>query len=79
MTAAAQLAHLPDWPRLLSRAQAAEYAGVSPNTFDRHIKVAPLRFGKRVLYDRLAIDRFIDTLSGAKPSRAGWGSTCELD
>jgi hypothetical protein len=79
MTARADIAHMPDWPRLLSRVQAAEYAGLSPNTFDQHIKVEPIRLGKRVLFDRLQLDRFIDTLSGVRRSREGWASRCELD
>lgn len=61
-----QPADLPDWPRLLSRDQAAAYCSVSPGTFDDHFAVhlTAIRAGARVLYDRRKIDKYIDTLQG---------------
>ena len=62
-----RLGEMPYWPRMLSVAQAAAYVGVSVNTFKAHIgkpwPEAAARMGKRVLYDRAALDRAVDTLS----------------
>lgn len=67
MTAArADLRDLPDWPRLLSREQAAAYLGVSVPMLESHIGdpfPEPLRLGKRRLYDRRALDKAVDNLS----------------
>lgn len=60
--------HLPNWPRLLSREQAAAYVGVSPNLFDAEMKKGlwpqPIKRGDskraRLTWDRLALDRSID-------------------
>lgn len=49
-------------PRLLSREEAATYCGVSPHHFEDTIgkAVSPIQVGRRVLWDREAIDRWID-------------------
>jgi predicted DNA-binding transcriptional regulator AlpA len=64
------IAVLPHWPRGLSRAQAAAYVGLSPNSFDAQVAAGifpqPVRMGSRVLYDRRALDRAFDRLSGAE-------------
>lgn len=61
----ADLAGLPNWPRLLSRDHAAAYVGLSPNTFDDWAAGLPrLTFGKRLLWDRKVLDRHADNLSG---------------
>lgn len=57
----ADLVGLPDWPRLLSREQAAAYCGMSPPSFNEHVKVKPLSFGRRRLYDRRDLDAWIDS------------------
>lgn len=54
-------------PRGLSRQQAAKYVGVSAEKLDqlgRSGVVPRLRIGRRVLYDRLALDRWLDSQSG---------------
>lgn len=58
------MARLPHWPRLMSAEQAAAYCGLSDEAFRQHIKVAPVRFGRRVLYDRAKIDTWVDGLAG---------------
>jgi hypothetical protein len=62
-------------PRLLTREQAAEYCGVSPNHFDQHCDVQPIRFGRRALFDRMALDEWIDKLQGrgerSQPGKKG--------
>ncbi len=71
MTAArADLRDLPDWPRLLSREQAAAYLGVSVNMLESRIGnpfPAPLRIGGRKVFDRRALDKAVDQLTGNTP------------
>ena len=71
MTAArSDLRDLPDWPRLLSREQAAAYVGVSVGMLESRIGdpfPAPIRIGGRKLYDRRALDKAVDSLSGIPP------------
>lgn len=50
---------LPNWPRLLSREMAAAYVGVSPNAFDA-FRIPALKIGTRRLYDRIALDQWVD-------------------
>ena len=51
-------------PRGLSRARAAAYVGVCPNTFDAMVRDGimpkPTRYGSRLLWDRRLIDRALD-------------------
>lgn len=54
-------------PRLLSREQAARYTGVSIPTFEATCPVKPIGIRSRVLYDRKALDRWIDDLGGHQP------------
>lgn len=54
------LTTLPEWPRLLSEDQAAAYCGVTAETFRRHVPVTRRRLGRRVLFDRHEIDRWLD-------------------
>jgi len=77
----------PRWPRLLSEEEAAEYVGVSLTRFrierDKGMWPAPVDRGCRLnTYDRLALDRAVDRLSGWQEPRevegellrrAGWG------
>lgn len=70
MTAALEdLANMPDWPRRLSRVQAAAYVGVSPNYFDELVafhKMPPAvpGYGSRKLWDRKLLDRALDAEVG---------------
>jgi hypothetical protein len=48
------------WPRLLDRQDAAEYCGVSVNHFLAHCPVPPMTFGSKKLWDRHAIDAWLD-------------------
>lgn len=57
------LGRLPHWPRLLSAEQAAAYCGMSDETFRQYTSVQPLRFGRRVLYDRAKIDTWVDGIA----------------
>ena len=48
-------------PRLLSIDHAAEYLGISATTFRLIAPHLPrLRCGRRVLYDRLTLDEYVD-------------------
>jgi predicted DNA-binding transcriptional regulator AlpA len=43
---------------LLTSKEAADYCGVSVNTFHAHVKVQPVKIGHSVRYDRRALDRW---------------------
>jgi len=69
------LAPLPYWPRLLSEEQAAAYCGMSATHFRNQVKAkampGPLyRSRSFVRWDREAIDRRLNTLSGFQAVRA---------
>ncbi len=51
---------LPGWPRLLPRELAAAYCGVSVNHFLAHVPVPAMELGAKRLWDRLAIDAWLD-------------------
>lgn len=53
--------------RLLNIEKAANYCGVSATTFNAEIRprVPPIEIGKRRVWDRVALDRWIDAQSGA--------------
>ena len=53
---------LPDWPRLMSVQLAAAYLSISATSLREHGPAA-VRIGRRVLYDRQALDRWADRLS----------------
>lgn len=54
---------LPNWPRLMSRPLAAAYLSISETNLGNS-GPAPARLGRRVLYDRMDLDRWADRLSG---------------
>jgi hypothetical protein len=62
---ALQSFHAP--PRLLNRDDAATYCGMSGPTFASECPVIPIKIRTRVLYDRLQIDRWIDSLAVNRP------------
>src|SRR5947207_1590644 len=55
-------------PRGLSRRAAAEYCGLAPSTFDARVNEgllpSPVFPGRRRVWDRLALDRALNSLSG---------------
>jgi hypothetical protein len=53
-------------PRLLTKEEAAAYCNTGPETFEQRVGVAPFNgFGsKRRLYDRVALDLWLDNQSG---------------
>lgn len=55
---------LPDWPRLMAAPMAAAYVGMSETKL-REIGPSPIQTDiRRTLYDRKALDRWVDRLSG---------------
>ena len=54
-------------PRGLPLEEAAHYVGLSPNTFTEEVKSGrlpkPLRFGRRRIWDKKALDQALDHLS----------------
>jgi hypothetical protein len=59
-------------PRLLSRDMAARYCGLSVPIFESECPVIPVRIRTRVLYDRAAIDAWLDSLT-PKPAQSSPG------
>ncbi|WP_447752042.1 helix-turn-helix transcriptional regulator [Sphingopyxis fribergensis] len=61
----------PPVPRLLGSEMAAAYLGISERTLDhvRHREgfPKPLRLGRRILWDRKALDEFVDSLAPQLP------------
>jgi len=53
---------LAGWPRLLTMRMAAAYLGLSVETLKKRGRELPGRkcWGKRVVYDRVELDRMID-------------------
>ena len=70
-------------PRLLTPDQAAAYCNVGRENFEARVGVPPLRlFGNRNLYDRAALDRWLDQQSGiaadeAEDKRVDWAKVLE--
>jgi predicted DNA-binding transcriptional regulator AlpA len=46
--------------RLLNIEDAAAYCGISPALFERHVRVSPIKLGRRKVWDMRAIDLWID-------------------
>lgn len=64
----------PPVPRLLGSDMAAAYLGISERMLD-HIRAwpdfpEPVRLGRRILWDRKALDTFADSLT--QPARDPW-------
>ncbi|MGF7177010.1 hypothetical protein [Azospirillum doebereinerae] len=62
------LAGLPNWPRLLTRLQAASYLGLTVNSFNLGMEEGtwpdPITYGRSKLWDRRRLDEAVDMLSG---------------
>ncbi len=71
--------------RLLSVAEAAFYLGISPKTLynrltpgcQNPLPFRPRYFGRRVLFDRRDLDKFIDGMAEVKPDTIERESGCE--
>jgi hypothetical protein len=70
---------LPTWPRLLSAELAAAYLSISRTGFLDGVRrgqwPAPIRQGKRTLWDKERIDRLVDVLSGLPSPSPASGET----
>jgi len=65
---------LPDWPRRMSAAQAAAYLNVGESTLRHGAGTrypAPLRDGKRVVWDRKMLDDWADAEAGLTAKKLG--------
>jgi hypothetical protein len=60
---------LPDWPRLMSERLPAAYLSIGTTSL-RADGPAPVRLGRRVLYDRKALDAWADQLGREQPDPA---------
>ena len=52
---------------LLTPSEAADYCGVSVNTFKAHVRVSPVKIGHSVRYDRRALDRWASRQNRLEP------------
>lgn len=66
---------LPNWPRLMSEPQAAAYLSIGKTTL-RTKGPAPKREGRRVLYDRLDLDRWADRLGEQPGEDVDYAAEC---
>lgn len=66
------------WPRLMSVEIAAEYLSISKATLTM-LQVECVRIGKRRLYDRSVLDRYVDALSGSDSDRRGYDERLPLE
>lgn len=80
------LERMPAWPRGLSLEEAAAYVGVSPGTFAAEVEEGrfpkPLRRGPkggRLTWDKAAIDRRLDVLSGLSPESPDYPDLGDLN
>lgn len=76
MTDGAAPPPLPGWPRVLNEAQAAAYVGLSATTFAKRVAEgvipSPLPLSRRRIgWDRLALDRWVDALGPEGTASAG--------
>lgn len=64
--------------RLLKLKEAAEYCGLPPRNFRKHIGIPPVRLGPHELWDKAKLDAYIDALQGEKASnREDWADAVE--
>lgn len=53
--------HLPrPERRMLTTEEAADYCGLSVNSFRAYVRVPPVNFGRSVRYDRKQVDEWLD-------------------
>jgi hypothetical protein len=68
VTTAAQIALMPDWPARMGEDLAARYLGVSLTAFRERVMSGvypqPVREGKRRLWARRQLDRYVDAQFG---------------
>jgi len=87
MTTRTNLAHLPAWPRLLTRGQAAAYCQLHPDKFESACPVKPIRLHDSASqqsrrWDRHAIDAWLDRLGGGRDAagdRQHWIAQIDAD
>lgn len=64
---------MPDWPRLMAIGLAALYLGVPRDRFRATVPVAGLKIGSGEMWDRQALDAWVDSLSQPEQHmRKGW-------
>lgn len=65
-------------PRLLTEKQAAEYLGEIPLTEVRRHGIGRVPLGPHVRYDRLAIDAWLDSMSGLA-AKSPWPAVAQAE
>ena len=64
-------------PRLLTLHEAADYCGLTPRAFRRYIRLPPVKLGPNDLWEREALDRYIDGLTGRNGAGIDWHEAVE--
>lgn len=68
-------AEMPGWPRRMGAALAAAYLGISPTKFLAGVRESRYPEGEgdggNRLWDRLALDAYVDGLPGKRPASEG--------
>lgn len=70
---------MPDWPRLMSRALAAAYVGISPSHFDGVYPIEPIVWAGKKLWDRKRLDEWIDRYQGSVQPLGDWAEQLDAD
>jgi hypothetical protein len=64
--------------RLLKLKEAAEYCGLPPRNFRKHVGIKPIRLGPHELWDKAKLDAYIDALQGnVSGTSQEWGDALE--
>lgn len=67
-----RIALMPDWPARMGEDMAAPYLGISLTTFRERVKERrypqPVREGRRLLWSRDQLDRFVRSQFGIAPA-----------
>ncbi|GLT02275.1 hypothetical protein GCM10007897_36810 [Sphingobium jiangsuense] len=62
--------HIPDWPRLMSKATLARYLDITPTELEREVMQGrlpmPVKVGSRDHWSRSAVDASVETLTGER-------------
>lgn len=62
--------HIPDWPRLMSKATLARYLDITPTELEREVMQGrlpmPVKVGSRDHWSRSAVDASVEALTGER-------------
>lgn len=72
---------IPNWPRMMKRANAARYLDLTGPEFDREVAAGrlpfPVMLGKSEHWSRVALDEYVASLAGEGSDADDWRSRCK--